>query len=362
MSRALLALLVAVGVGCTASPAPTPSPMRSTILPSPTSSAPDLVSLDPIVLTIDLSEPRAIWDLNTFIPFGSGHSALGFEPSHESAPIGPNSFAIAPDGSVWIIDAAKQRVAHFAQSGELIGEVTDSVGSGSLDMAFVGSTLWVISLHHKGIVFPILPNGRRSAPDVITDEDRLVRVRHFIPTPHGLYAVIDGTPADPSQGVNGIFRVDLPGDAYIHESLGFSLRNRTLVNFYEDGDARYTIQYFSRGRETDQPIGFKFKDTELYGQRRLGGLFGLGGLGDYVVLGNDVFFWSEVSAAKPDGRGGYVGGRFLLRVGQSPLLLERLPDPTYEDETQVRHIALGPDGHIYLMQIDKDGVRIYRRP
>ena len=24
-------------------------------------------------------------------------------------------------------------------------------------------------------------------------------------------------------------------------------------------------------------------------------------------------------------------------------------------------IALGPDGHLYLMQIDRDGVRIYRR-
>jgi hypothetical protein len=48
-------------------------------------------------------------------------------------------------------------------------------------------------------------------------------------------------------------------------------------------------------------------------------------------------------------------------VGESPILFERLPEPTLADDTQVRHIGLGPDGHLYLMRLDKDGVRIFRR-
>ena len=80
-----------------------------------------------------------------------------------------------------------------------------------------------------------------------------------------------------------------------------------------------------------------------------------------LVDGNDVYMYVRLSVTKPDSGGDQIGGRFLLRIGPRPLLLERLPEPSRIDDTQVRHIALGPDGHLYRMQIDKDGVRIYRR-
>ena len=58
----------------------------------------------------------------------------------------------------------------------------------------------------------------------------------------------------------------------------------------------------------------------------------------------------------------YGGGRWLLRVGQSPLLWERITTPPTDDSPQHRHIAVGPDGAIYLMVEQRGGVEILRRP
>jgi hypothetical protein len=85
------------------------------------------------------------------------------------------------------------------------------------------------------------------------------------------------------------------------------------------------------------------------------------GPGEFVVSGQDVFMYVDVVGILPGDRP--AGAHYLLRVGESPLVWERLPNPAgIADDTQIRHITLGPDGHIYLMVTDHDGVRIYRRP
>jgi hypothetical protein len=84
------------------------------------------------------------------------------------------------------------------------------------------------------------------------------------------------------------------------------------------------------------------------------------GPGNLVVAGTDLYLYVRVSATVP-GSGGQVGGRYLLRVGDSPLAWERLPDPGADDDQQFRHLALGPDGALYLMVTDRAAVRILRR-
>jgi hypothetical protein len=85
------------------------------------------------------------------------------------------------------------------------------------------------------------------------------------------------------------------------------------------------------------------------------------GPGIATVTDGDVAMYVKMSITLPDRR--QVGARYLLQVGDSPMLWERLPDPkNISDDTQWRHLLYGPDGHLYLMQTDEDGIRIYRRP
>ena len=70
----------------------------------------------------------------------------------------------------------------------------------------------------------------------------------------------------------------------------------------------------------------------------------------------------EACASSKDARR-YGGGRWFLELEDdgSPLVWERLPNVPLEDEDVVRHLAAGPDGSVYLMQVDRKGVSIYRR-
>jgi hypothetical protein len=311
-----------------------------------------------VVLRADLSEKPAAWELTTVIPIGQSDEALGYKPSRESPTILPKSFSIAPDGSFWIIDAAKQRVTHHSRAGTLIGDIPESVGSGSTDLAFIHGTLYVIAVHHEGIVFPVEPDGTRGFPTVVTENGRTLYIRTFIPTSHGPFAEISGYTDPVATGPTGIYAVELPGSGYISEVPGFTLKNGTAFNLYATGDQEFDLQYFRDDRETIQPLAIDVLARKRFGNKKLSAVVGPGG---FVVDRNDVYMYVLISASKPDGSGDQIGGRYLLRVGESPILFERLPEPTNEDDTQVRHLALGPDGHIYLMQIDNDAVRIYRR-
>jgi hypothetical protein len=360
MREALFGLLfVALGAGCAGSPAPVP---ESSTLPRPSpstiSSSEALVELPEIVLTADLDEQPATWAPIALIPIGSAQSELGYRLSSEGPTVGPNSFAIAPDGSFWIIDAAKQRVAHYSRSGQLIGTIPDSVGSGSTDLTFIGQTLWVISVHHKGLVFPVLPNGRRSAPSVITEAGKTVYARSFIPTEHGLFAEINGYTDPVATGPIGIYQVDLPGTGYISEVPGIELESGTAFRLSFSRDREFGAHFVRENRDTVQPFRIDVIASKRFGDRSL---MGPAVATNFVVDGDDVYMHVMTSVTKPGSGGDQIGGRFLLRVGESPMLFERLPEPSLADDTQVRRIALGPDGHLYLMQLDKDGVRIFRR-
>jgi hypothetical protein len=310
-----------------------------------------------VVLTADLAEEPTKWELVTFIPLGSGSDELGYIPSRESPTIGPNSFAVDRDGSFWIIDAANRRVAHFSRAGRLLGDIPHSVRSVSTDLSFAGSALHVIAYANRGVVFDVTPDGDQGQPTVITEQGRTVYVRMLIPTTKGLFAEIDGYTDPVATGPNGIYAVDLPGSGYIREVPGLPLQNGTTLNFFAIGDEQFEVQYVNGERVAVQPLRIQVISAK-FGNTKLNAFVGPQG---FVVDRNDVYIYVKMAASKPDGSGDQIGGRYLLRVGQSPVLFERLPDPTNVDDRQVRHLTLGPDRRLYLMQIDKDAVRIYRR-
>jgi hypothetical protein len=310
-----------------------------------------------LVLTADLDERPAKWKLVTFIPLGDRDDQLGYKPARESPTICPSSFTFAPDDSIWIIDSAKQRLAHFSPDGDLLGEVHGLLGSGSRDLAFVGGRLFSIGVYHRGVVYEI-EGHRISKTHVVRKGTETVYVSDFIPTPDGLFAHIGGYTEPVATGPIGVYRVRLPGDGQIEEVPGVPLRSVEWFWLTTPEDRKIRLHYSTGERETVQPVRIRVIASKRFGRRSL---IGPVGPGDLVVDGDDVYMHVKVAAAAPKGGGDELAGRFLLRVGESPMLFERLPEPTLEDHGQVRDIVLGPDGRLYLMQLDKDGVRIFRR-
>ena len=58
------------------------------------------------------------------LPWGSSGPAVGRRDAEESAPEGPMSFAVGPDGELYVLDQVNQRVLKFTPEGELDLEIT----------------------------------------------------------------------------------------------------------------------------------------------------------------------------------------------------------------------------------------------
>src|SRR5439155_23172708 len=117
--------------------------------------------------------------------FGRGNGELGYEPSNESATGEPGSFAVAPDGSIWILDGAKQRLAHYSTAGVFLGSVQD-VGPHTQDVVFLGSTMIVLA-NQEGDALLVQPRGPLT-PARIGLEGDAPQVTDLIPASSGLYA------------------------------------------------------------------------------------------------------------------------------------------------------------------------------
>src|SRR5262249_59292 len=119
-SAGMVAVLVAMGaVGCTSAPHRIPRGPPSS---APPSRAP-VVRLPPIELPPYLSERPGRWDPVTTIPFGADESSLLFQPEREAPTVEPSSFAIAGDGTIWILDAGNARIAHYSRAGRFLGAI-----------------------------------------------------------------------------------------------------------------------------------------------------------------------------------------------------------------------------------------------
>ena len=114
-----LLLIAAIAVGCTGTPAPSrSSPHAPRGVPTP-------VVKPALVLTADLSDRPARWQLVTKISVGRTISTLGMLPQskEEPVPVFPTAFAVARDGSLWFLDVVHKRLAHFSMEGQFLSEI-----------------------------------------------------------------------------------------------------------------------------------------------------------------------------------------------------------------------------------------------
>jgi hypothetical protein len=356
-----------LSVSCT-SPPPAPAASASAdetvtpALPTPSTSG-SSASLPSLVLQASLSEQPADWERALFVPFGEGRRRLRFDSLKETQPLEPHSFAIGPDGTFWILDNANRRIAHYSIAGTFLEAIPD-VGSAAADLVFVGSDLYVL-MDPRGVVAAV-GEDKALQPLTVKDGDRALYVPFLVPSSGGLLAEVGGYADAPGTGPIGFADLGIPGDGSYGPLPGLPLAPKAWMKLEaadspEAGDQDFDAEYIGPEVTQIQPIHVDVLVGGLSGPRSIPAEVGPGG---YVRMGSSVAMYVMVSPSRPEDAARFGGGRWLLRIGpgSDPLLWERLPDPRLGDERQIRHLALGPDGSLYLMVLQTDGVQIYRRP
>lgn len=360
MKRAVACLsMVAVGLaactGSTRTPA-TPVPVarqRQSPPPSPT-------RFPEIDLRADEANEPAKWTRVAFIPFGPRRDQLGFKSFPEGASQ-PSSFAVADDGTLWIADRWRWRLAHYSLAGRYLGNVPIDVDQSRIqDLVIAGRTIYVSTNYQYGHIRAVDPRMLVRPIDVKAD-GRSIVVEEIYGTPSGLAARLFGYTEDlldpavtEPRGPKGTFLIDGAGKP--SPTSGIPLGAGRFADVEATGQSTFSVTFRAPGEAFVQPIAVRLWRPDAANPTPANAVFG-----EISPYGRGIVGMISVSSTRP--RNDRDGGRWLLKLGDGPMLWERLPFPGIPDEPpQTRHVAVGPDGSIYLMLAEKGGELILRRP
>src|SRR5438876_5655898 len=142
--------MIAVVAGCTGSPRQPATSSRGT--PGSAIAAASPVRLPALVLRADLSERPFPWDPVALVPFGKHPGQLGFKAFHEGPASQPSALAVAQDGSLWIDDRWKRRVAHYSPAGRYLAEAGPVEAGRGWDLAVQGDGVFVLVEQETGVI------------------------------------------------------------------------------------------------------------------------------------------------------------------------------------------------------------------
>jgi len=196
----------------------------------------------------------------------------------------------------------------------------------------------------------------------LNDSGRPIVSGFLIPVPGDVLIDANGLARDSSRGPHGPSTMDLSGSGQVHPLPGIPLRGGDAFRLEPgpDVDQEFVLEWISEGDGTEQrPVRIDVQAPSAAGSRLIPGVVSMQ---QATHVGADVVVFVQLSPARSPDAARYGGGRWLFRVGPSPLLWERFPSPEIPDEPEHRNIAVGPDGSIYLMLAWKEGMEILRRP
>jgi hypothetical protein len=359
-------LALSIVCACTTGPArttPTRAPSVRRATPPPSSPT---RRLEEVVLTADLSEAPAPWHLVATIPFGRSVEELGLltDVRHTAVPLLPRSFAIAPDGSIWILDVLKHRLAHYTSAGAYIGQIGgfkfDRFSPHPRDVLFSNGRMYV--LEDKGVLATLVtvaPNGSLHRVQPV-DQGKAVVLELLYPSATGVAALLDGWADQAGAGPRGIAMFDPPGSTSAQFLPGVPLWDGGWIALDAPSDQDIDLTFTKAAAPVAvQPVHLKIVTGRGGGTKELGAVAGPtieGAATDRVAI------HVRISPAQPDDAERYGGGSWLLGIGtRGPIVWERLPTGDVSNEEQARHLAVGPDGRLYLAVPTKEGERIYGR-
>jgi hypothetical protein len=322
-------------------------------------------SLPRIVLTADLADRPARWAVAARIPFGPGKSRLGLvtDPKHTPVPYLPRAFAVAPDGSLLFLDVVNRRVARFAFSGRFLDAVGglyfDRFHAIPRDVSIAGGRAYVLEQYDDagsaaGIAevrsaatwsfAPLMLEGRHAIGHYLVDSagPPVVWVIGFGDLASGVPDLQPATYATADrQGIaHPIQGVPVARDRWIRISGAARPGPREGQSF--------TITYTSPTAQAVRPLFFRVLAHDGDRSRPLQVSVVVRGV---AAAPHMLLAYVQLAPNRPPDQERYGGGRWLLGIPDdgSPLIWERTPDPDVSDEQQVRFLAAGPDGSIYLM-------------
>jgi hypothetical protein len=321
------------------------------------------------VLTADLSDRPARWKRLAMIPFGPIESNLGLErpPTHTSVPLMPRSFTVAPDGTFWILDAVKHRVAHYSSTGTYLGDVGglffDRFHPQPRDLAFWGGQLYVLHQFHLAASFREV-QWRHFGPVVeLADSggDPLVMTTIY-PSSRVPMGLSDGVAALDRLGAGpvGIGRIRLGPRAGFDLSDGLPVSGSSSVTLESYRQRSFRLVTSAAAGRIVQPMKIRMVAGAPPDAHRVGSIFS-----DRIQASADgaLILWLKGAPTRRVDADVYGGGNWLLRypTDGSPLAFERLPEAAMDDSFQARHLAADSQGRIYLMLALRHGMAIYRR-
>jgi hypothetical protein len=321
--------------------------------------SPEVSHLDPLTLQASLDKPPAAWKEVALISVGDAEGEVGVQPCfHCGEQLLPSAIAVDRDGTFWIADSWKARIAHFARDGSFIEAFPAEIGSalpdstGSADLAFVGDRLYVLFEEGASKVAVVRPDGL-SAPILVNHEGRRLDVQAVIPGQDELTVMISG--AQRLLGGYWAFATVDPSTGQVTPSPGVQNSTGTFVDLQPSLDgppATYEIRSFRDGEAITV--------RELRFQLVQGGKDVRTTVGDAYV--RTATHWGVATVMSiGDAQGNPVGKWYLEILPESPpIVFERLPGEGFIGDAR-RHLTVGPDGDVYWIRLFDDGLHVFRR-
>ena len=131
----------------------------------------------PITLVANLDQDPVEWREVAFLPAGDSNDQIGLDPCFHCEALVPAALAVAPDGSYWIADSYKRRIAHYTEDGSFIEAIP--VRRGPADLAFADDRLYVLFEEGGRTVVPVEP-GAVGEPVSLTAAGKPMHVLAFV--------------------------------------------------------------------------------------------------------------------------------------------------------------------------------------
>ncbi len=369
LPRSLLLLLTAVAA-CVGEGPRTPAATPSDKTPAATAAAPtpdpsqSIPELPELVLRANLSERPAEWELFATIPFGPAETSLGFanDQQNMSLPEMPRAMVVDEDGSLWFLDTVKERVAHFTEDGDFIEAIEglpyDREHPIPKDIAIVDGTPYAIMARRLQTTVAMF-DGERWITRLVTDYGQPTVIYNLLSSESGLIGWASGL-ADLDrlgQGYFGYARLDPAVSGEISHVAGVPLSDGLMIDLRIPEHDRMELTYTSDESTVVQPVRIEVALTpESDPFPSLAG--GIIEAPHERTVGIHV----RVVASEQDAPEG-SGGEWYLELGPDggPVIFERIPESPLSNEVQVRQMAAGPDGSVYLMVPQRGELQVFRR-
>lgn len=378
---ALFALLVGSCTRSASTFAPSAPATRSSVSPldgaatSPKAGetiaqSPEVTDLTEIALTADLSDRADDWTIVASIPFGDRTEELGFidDPGVSSHPVLPAAFAFDADGSIWILDPLKQRVAHYSVEGRYLGELTGLRFDGDLpvpnDIGSVDGRVFV--LHQLGTESSMAELRGDGGPGVtpLTDGGDTLTVPFLMSSTELLLGRVAAFPSSgdrpepepPGWGPSGVATFD-PARPDIPSYLpGVPVGSESWARSRPVEPQGLEVAYLTASSIVIQPLRVEVRPGPAQDS-----IPGLVGPRLNIALGQAVGLEVQVAPSRLGDRDAGSGTWFLqIGPGGAPLAWTRIPGTDVRDELQTRRIAADPSGIVFAMVAQGGAMRIYR--